>query len=67
MNDLGDLNNWTKIDLARVIVQALFNSDKPPAADNVNVKRQARKSKDLLLQFAPRAIEALNQRAIAKL
>lgn len=35
----------TKLDMARIIVQALYNSKKLPAVDNINVKRMAKRSK----------------------
>ena len=62
MKDFGDLNNWTKNDLARVIVQALFNADQPAKPDNIHVKRKQRNSKDLLVCQAAQAIDVINKR-----
>ena len=64
MKNLGDLNNWTKNDLARVITQALFNTDKPLPADHFQVKRQMKQSKAHLVKQGERAINIINNRAI---
>ena len=45
MKNLGDLNNWTKIDLARVILKAIHDADKPFPADHWRVKQMVRKNK----------------------
>ena len=52
----------TKTEMAQVIVQALRNYDELPAADSARVKEMARRSKDNLEQFYPKAIEIINQR-----
>ena len=62
MKDLGNLNNWTKNDLARVIVQALMNLDEPARADSAAVKLVMRKPKARLVDFAQNAIEIINRR-----
>ena len=67
MKNLGDLNNWTKNDLARVITQALFNADKPLPADHFQVRRQMKQSKAHLVRQADKAINILSNRAMAKL
>ena len=63
MKDLGDLNNWTKNDLARVIVQALFNADQPSKADNIHVKRMMKHRKSELVSRAEYAINTRSQRS----
>ena len=40
----------TKNDMARVVVQALYNLSYLPDANNVNVKRVARQSKEVLAE-----------------
>ena len=67
MKNLGDLNNWTKNDLARVITQALFNADAPLPADHFQVKRQMKQSKAHLVQQGTNAINIINNRKIEKL
>ncbi len=67
MKDLGNLNNWTKNDLARVIVQALMNLDEPAKAGSIVVKNQMRKSKKSLVGLAAQAIEIINKNKIASL
>jgi hypothetical protein len=67
MKDLGNLNNWTKNDLARVIVQALMNLDEPARADSRVVKREERKPKARLVKFAAQAIEIINRNKMEKL
>ena len=62
MKNLGNLNSWTKIDLARVITQALFNTDQPLPADHFQVKRQAKQSKAHLVKQATNAINIINNR-----
>lgn len=64
MKDLGNLSNWTKNDLARVIAQALFNADKPLAADHFQVKRMMKHRKDELVRRAEQAIEIISRREI---
>ncbi len=67
MKNLGDLNNWTKNDLARVIMQALLNADKPLPADHFQVKREMKHVKKELVRRGEMAIEIINKRAIANL
>ncbi len=67
MKDLGNLNNWTKNDLARVIVQALMNLDAPAKADSIVVKNQMKQSKKILVGLAEMAIEIINKNKIAAL
>ena len=64
MKNLGDLNNWTKNDLARVITQALFNTNTPLPADHFQVKRQMKQSKPHLVKQCENAIEIISQRKI---
>ena len=60
MKNLGDLNNWTKTNLARVIAQALVNADKPLPADHFRVKRIVQaNSKPALVDWCNSAINAL--------
>ena len=49
MKNLGDLNNWTKIDLARVILKAVMDADTPLPADHFRVKRMVRVNKKAAL------------------
>ncbi len=65
--DLGNLNNWTKNDLSRVIVQALMNLDAPAKPDNFQVKLEMKKKKIVLVNLATQAIEVINQKLIARL
>jgi len=67
MKDLGDLNNWTKNDLARVIVQALMNLDQPARADSWAVKQQMKRKKAGMVKFAEHAIEIISKNKIEKL
>ena len=67
MKDLSNLNNWTKNDLARVIVQALFNLDQPAKADNFQVKREMKKKKVNLVSYAEKAIEVIYQNRARKI
>ena len=54
---------WTKSDMVRVIVQALFNSDTPAKADNIHVKRMvANYTKPRLEEQLDRALKVLEQR-----
>ena len=39
----------TKIEMARVVVQALFNLPNLPPTNNFNVKREARAHKEMIL------------------
>lgn len=50
----------TKIEMARWIVGALYNTDALPAADNVNVARKARLPKGALEHQYGLAIKALD-------
>lgn len=59
--NLGDLNTWTKNDLARVIVQALHSSTKPFPADHFKVVDMAKRKKPHLVEQAERAINILHQ------
>jgi uncharacterized protein (DUF4415 family) len=56
----------TKNDMARVIVQALYNLDKLPARDNVHVKRRERMKKDELRGHYAKAHGILTKRVAAK-
>jgi|COG998Drversion2_1049125.scaffolds.fasta_scaffold251246_2 hypothetical protein len=67
MKNLGDLNNWTKNDLARVIVQALYTADKPVAADHFQVKAAMKRKKSDLVYHAQNAINILDRAAMAKI
>jgi len=61
MKNLGDLNNWTKTDLARVIAQALLNADNPLPADHFRVKRIVQaNNKTALVDWCNSAINALH-------
>lgn len=56
--------NWTKNDCARVVVQALFNMEKPPAADHFRVERMVKAhSKKRLEELRDQAIEAMASHA----
>ena len=52
----------TKNDMARVIVQALYNSEKLPDRDNVNVVRLARGKKEYVVENYKRAHKILTAR-----
>ena len=68
MKDLGKLENWTKNDLARVVCQALFNSDKPLAAAHFRVVRMAKvNNKPELIRRTEQAIEIISKRNIKSL
>jgi len=61
MKNLGDLNNWTKTDLARVINQALFGLDKPMNADHFRIKRMVKSnSKAALVRSCQKAINVMH-------
>ena len=63
MKDLGDLNNWTKTDLARVIVQAINDMPKAPPADFWPVKKMVRNhGKAALIDGATHAIEQISRK-----
>lgn len=66
MKNLGKLENWTKLDLARVIIQALYNLDEPPKPTNIHVKRAQRHNKPWLIHQAEWAIEILYNRETRK-
>ena len=51
-----------KNDMARVIIQALYNLDELPAKDNVHVKRQARKKKEILEEGYQKAHKILTDK-----
>ena len=59
---MGDLNNWTKNDLARVVCQALFNVGDPLPADHFQVKRMMKHNKAELVRRCEYAIEILAKR-----
>ena len=67
MKNLGDLNNWTKNDLARVIVQALYMDDKPAPADHLEVKAAMKRRKSDLVYHAQNAINMLDREAMKKI
>ncbi len=52
----------TKNDMARVIIQALYNIDKLPDSNNINVIRMAKNKKDLLQDHYTKAINTLNNK-----
>ena len=52
--------NWTRLDLARVIVQALYNLDGPANINNPEVVRLARARKARLLVLRDQAVEVLH-------
>ena len=52
----------TKNDMARVIIQALYNTDDLPGPDNVNVKRLTYQSKTFLKEQHKIAMNILNQK-----
>ena len=56
MRDLGNLDSWTRVELAQVVVQSLYNSPTAPAPENVNVRRLARRSKAHLVRLAELAL-----------
>lgn len=58
--------NWTKNDMARVIVQALFNTDALPSADNIHVKRISAHSSAHLFGRLQRAYTVLERQPIIK-
>ena len=65
MKNYGDLNDWTKNDLARVVCQALFNTDKPLPAGHFQVKRMVNShKKDHLVRQGERAIEIISRRKV---
>ena len=65
MKNLGDLNNWTKNDLARVIIQANHNLDRPAASNDPKVIQLAKLKKHLLITGTQAAIETINKRQFA--
>ena len=67
MKNLGDLNNWTKNDLARVVCQALFNSDLPLTASHFQVKRMMKHRKSVLVDRCAQAIEIISKRKIGNI
>ncbi len=52
----GDLENWTKTDLARTIVKFMFKLDRYPPATDIRVKRHARNTKAVLIHRAEIAL-----------
>ena len=59
--------NWTKNDMARVILQALFNTEKAFAADHWRVVRMAKRFNQVQLHHQLKlAFNALESRAVAK-
>lgn len=52
--------NLTKNQMARVIIQALFNMDEPPSPDHFRVKRAERRKKDDLARYYKHACKKLN-------
>lgn len=68
MKNFGDLNTWTKTDLARVIAQALTGADKPLPADHFRVKRIVRANRHAdLVRNGQMAIETISRRKVAQL
>ncbi len=56
----GDLKNWSKVDLSRLIIKHMFKLDRYPACGDIRVKRQMRNRKLVLIY---RAEIALNKMA----
>lgn len=52
----------TKNDMARVIIQALYNTNELPEQDNINVIRLTRKSKTFLKEQHTIAMNILNRK-----
>ena len=64
MRNLGNLNEWTKVELAQVINQALLNKSDPLPADHFRVKRMANRcKKDQLVRNCELALNALSKEA----
>ena len=64
MDKHADLNNWTKVDLARFILQVLRNQDHPPAADHGEVQHIVRRTKKIhLVERAEQAFSIQARRA----
>ena len=42
MKDLGNLETWTKVQMARVIAQHLMGMDRVPTADNPTVRQMVK-------------------------
>lgn len=66
--NMGNLNNWKKRDLARVIMQDKLKLDKAPPADDIQVQHKSLMTlkRDLVAQAAD-AIENINRRRIVAL
>ena len=60
--NLGDLAQWTKIELSQVINQALLNKKEPLPADHFRVQRMANRSKKAeLIRNCELAIEIISK------
>ena len=61
MRNLGNLNEWTKVELAQVINQALHAKKEPFPADHFKVQRMAKRSKKpALIENCELALTALS-------
>jgi len=61
---IGDIN-WTKNDMARVIIQALYNMAAAPAADHWRVVRMAKRFNQVqLYRQLKLAFNSLEMRAV---
>ena len=52
----------TKLDMARIIIQALNNDDSLPTITNINVKRLSNKPKHILKELHTKALIIIRQR-----
>ena len=52
----------SKNDMARVAIQALYNSESFPGSDNINVVRKARMNKAVLKEQYDKAMVVLRER-----
>ena len=60
MRNIGNLSEWTKIELAQVIYQALENTPQPFPADHFKVQRMAKRhNKDFLIRTCDTALSAM--------
>jgi hypothetical protein len=62
MRNLGDLNNWTKTELAQVIVQDFLNLPHPARKDSFKVRQMSRRNKQQLIEQCERSIERIAHR-----
>lgn len=65
MRNIGDLNNWTKVELAQVINQALLAKLEPLPADHFRVKRMAKRSnKKALVESCELALNVISDLSV---